>query len=545
VAGATVLVVALVTIATVGTGAIGRSASPAAPRFVDEAGTAGLDHAYEGDFPYFVGGGVATFDCDGDGFPDVYLAGGASPAALFRNRSAVGGALKFERLASPVTDLDAVTGAYPIDVDSDGLTDLAVLRVGETEILRGTGDCAFEPANDSLGFEDGDAWTVAFAATWEDGNALPTLALGHYVTLDPAGEATFTCPPNSLVRPAQSGSGYAAPAELAPGWCPLSMLFSDWSRSGRIDLRISNDRHYYADVAGAQEQLWEIAGGAPRLYSESDGWMPLRIWGMGIASQDVTGDGLPEVYLTSQADNKLQTLADGPDRPTYRDIALARGAIATWPYGGPDALLPSTAWHAEFDDVNNDGLMDLFVAKGNIEAQPDYAIKDPSNLLIGQADGSFVEGAEQAGIMTFRRGRGASLADFNRDGLLDLLQVNRLENVSLWRNVGAGSGEAPAPLGNWLGIRLEQPPPNNDAIGSWIELRAGDRTTPREVTVGGGHASGQLGWTHFGLGGADGAEVRVTWPDGEVGPWIPVRGNEYATIQRGSTEPTYLTVPDR
>lgn len=544
-AGATVLVVALVTIATVGTGAIGRSASPAAPRFVDEAGTAGLDHAYEGDFPYFVGGGVATFDCDGDGFPDVYLAGGASPAALFRNRSAVGGALKFERLASPVTDLDAVTGAYPIDVDSDGLTDLAVLRVGETEILRGTGDCAFEPANDSLGFEDGDAWTVAFAATWEDGNALPTLALGHYVTLDPAGEATFTCPPNSLVRPDQSGSGYAAPAELAPGWCPLSMLFSDWSRSGRIDLRISNDRHYYADVGGAQEQLWEIAGGAPRLYSESDGWMPLRIWGMGIASQDVTGDGLPEVYLTSQADNKLQTLADGPDRPTYRDIALARGAIATWPYGGPDARLPSTAWHAEFDDVNNDGLMDLFVAKGNIEAQPDYAIKDPSNLLIGQADGSFVEGAEQAGIMTFPRGRGASLADFNRDGLLDLLQVNRLENVSLWRNVGAGSAEAPAPLGNWLGIRLEQPPPNNDAIGSWIELRAGDRTTPREVTVGGGHASGQLGWTHFGLGGADGAEVRVTWPDGEVGPWIPVRGNEYATIQRGATEPTYLTVPDR
>ena len=48
----------------------------------------------------------------------------------------------------------------------------------------------------------------------------------------------------------------------------------------------------------------------------------MQIWGMGIASQDLTGDGLPEVYLTSQGDNKLQTLAVGPAQPAYRDIAL-------------------------------------------------------------------------------------------------------------------------------------------------------------------------------------------------------------------------------
>ena len=90
-------------------------------------------------------------------------------------------------------------------------------------------------------------------------------------------------------------------------------------------------------------------------YTEADGWRPLQIWGMGIASEDLTGDGYPEVYLTSQGDNKLQTLADGPAQPTYEDIALELGVTAHRPYTGGD-VLPSTAWHAEFADVNNDTL---------------------------------------------------------------------------------------------------------------------------------------------------------------------------------------------
>ena len=150
---------------------------------------------------------------------------------------------------------------------------------------------------------------------------------------------------------------------------------------------MTNDQHYSQD---GQEQLWRVAlGGEPALYTADDGWRRMRIWGMGIASHDLTGDGLPEVFLTSQGDNKLQSLVEGPGRPTYADIAVEAGATAHRPYAG-DTSLPSTAWHAEFQDVNNDMLMDLFVAKGNVEALADYAAKDPSNLLLGQADGTFV-----------------------------------------------------------------------------------------------------------------------------------------------------------
>lgn len=496
---------------------------------------AGVEHRYDGDYPFVVGGGVAAFDCDDDGRVDLFLAGGSAPAALFRNRSAVGGPLRFEPVPDPATDLADVTGAYPLDMDGDGATDLAVLRRGENVILRGLGDCRFERANEALGVDGGKGMTTAFSATWEDpGATLPTLALGDYVELGEDPGDPLTCPDGTLLRPAADGPGYGPPIALSPGYCPLSMLFSDWGRSGRRDLRVSNDRHYYRDGG---EQLWQVPpGNAPRLYTEADGWERLQIWGMGIASQDLTSDGYPEIYLTSQGDNKLQTLADGPERPAYRDIALKRGVTAHRPYAGGD-ILPSTAWHPAFEDVNNDSYIDLLVSKGNVEAQDDHAMADPTNLFIGQADGTFVEGAVEAGIVDMGSARGAALVDLDLDGLLDLVKVVRRQNVQIWRNLGSGDADAPRAMGHWLGIELAGDAPNRDAIGAWVAVKVGDRVTERELTVGGGHASGTLGPVHVGLGDATSAGIRVTWPDGAVGPWMAVAGDRLVRIAQGASAP--------
>jgi hypothetical protein len=311
------------------------------------------------------------------------------------------------------------------------------------------------------------------------------------------------------------------------------MLFSDWDRSGRRDLRITNDRQYYVD---GEDQLWRIANGEPaRSYTDADGWVKLQIWGMGIASFDVTGQGYPDVFLTSQGDNKLQTLTAGPGQPTYRDIALRRGVTSAQPFTGGD-VRPSTAWHPEFQDVNNDGFIDLFVSKGNVNAMPDYANRDPSDLFLGQPDGRFSQAAEAAGILNYGRARGAALADLTLDGMLDLVEVNYGDGVRVWRNVGLGTADQPAQMGNWLGLRLGESGPNRDAIGAWIEVQVGKATLRRELTIGGGHAGGQLGWSHFGLGTARTANVRVQWPDGEVGPWLPVSANQFALIERGASQ---------
>jgi hypothetical protein len=518
----------------------GAGATPTAalgpPHFDDETATAGIEHVYGGAPPFEVGGGVAAFDCNVDGKPDLYLAGGSETAALYRNDSIVGGALRFTRLPDPATDLKGVTGTYPIDIDGDGQVDLVVLRNSDTILLRGLGGCRFERANQRWSFDAGTGFTTAFSATWEGSTGLPTLALGRYLRLDASGAATQNCGDNVLLRPSAAG-GYGQPIALAPGYCALSMLFSDWDGSGRRDLRVSNDRNYYDPVNG-EDQLWRIVGGAqPRLYTSADGWVQVQVAGMGIASYDLTGDGFPDVFLTSQGDNRLQTLTSGPGQPTYRDIGAKRGVNAAQPFAGGDTL-PSTAWHPEFADVNNDGFIDLFISKGNVDAQPGFAVKDPSNLLLSQPDGTFREAADAAGILSFERGRGAALVDFNLDGMLDLVEVNYGAPVKIWRSVGTGSAAHPSPMGNWLGVRLDQPGPNREAVGAWVEVKVGDLTTRRELTIGGGHGGGQLGWVHFGLGPAGAAQIRVHWPDGETGPWIQAGANQFAIVERGATDVT-------
>ena len=514
----------------VGTGAAvfvrGDNEEPITPLLVDETASAGIDHVYDGEFPFFVGGGVATFDCNADGKPELYFAGGVNPASLYVNGSDVGGSLSFTRKHSAVTDLTAVTGAYPIDVTGDDVLDLVVLRRGGKHVLRGLGDCSFEDATAGLGLDSGDDWTVAFSAKWESESALPTLAFGNYLVPD-----TYNCADSELWRPNQTG--YDSPIALT-AHCTLSMLFSDWNDDGNTDLRVSNDRNYDRE---AREQLWQIRQGeAPREYGEDDGWRKVVIWGMGIASYDLTADGKPEVYLTSQADNKLQTLEEGATGPSYRDIALERGVTAQRPYIG-DGVLPSTAWHPEFDDVNNDGFIDLFVAKGNVDAQVDYAAFDPNNLLLGRSDGTFIERGEQSGIGTDARSRGAALVDLNLDGLLDLVVVNRRIAVEVRRNVGTGTAESPTQLGHWIGLSLAQPGPNTRAIGAKIDMRIGDRTIRREVTVGGGHASGDASWIHFGLGKETTAQVRVTFPEGTPSEWMTVDADGFYEITKGSSTP--------
>ncbi|WP_068111889.1 CRTAC1 family protein [Tropicimonas marinistellae] len=491
-------------------------------RFEDARAALPVAHVYSGGWEHFVGGGLATFDCNGDGFPEMYAAGGAGPARLFVNRTAGRGeALAFD-LGTDLPELTGVTGAYPLDVDNDGILDLAVLRVGPNVLLRGEGDCRFSDATSEFGFEAGDRWSTAFSATWETGNDLPTLAVGNYVDrTDPDGPFE-ACDVNELHRP--DGAAFRAPELLEPGFCALSMLFSDWTRTGARDLRVSNDRHYY--VRGGSEQMWRM-GDRPRLLGAEDGWEDISIWGMGIASRDLNDDGRPDLVLTSMAD-QLTLLSDG--RSGYRLAPYEIGTFAQRPHLGDDGR-PSTGWTAQFGDVDNDGRDDLFIAKGNVDQMPTNAINDPNNLLIRQADGTFSEASVEAGVATTDRSRGAVLADFDGDGRQDLAVVNRRAPMELYRNVTEGTGA-------WLTIAPRQQGANGYGVGSWLEVRLPDgRVAAREVTVGGYHVSGRSVPEHFGLGDAAHVDLRVIWPDGATSGWVTVPVNQSIQVwRRGDAE---------
>lgn len=499
------------------------------PQFTEETVSAGLKSRFENsDDEFLVGGGVATFDCSGDGLPDVYVTAGANRSKFYRNASVIGGPLKLVEEESGLEIKNAI-GAYPIDIDGDGLVDVVVLRVGEVQVYRGLGGCKFEQANDRWNIHTGNRWHTAFSATWESGNSLPTLAFGTYTDLTRKKYPWGTCTPNLIFRPGPGDTRYPSPERLEPAYCTLSMLFSDWNRSGHADLRMANDREYYKN---GREQLWNFEPRQkPKLYTPADGFKPVQIWGMGIASHDIDGDGYPDIFITSMADNKLQKLdrSSVEIRPSYSDIAFKRGVTAHRPYVGGD-IHPSTAWHAQFEDVNQDGLVDLWIVKGNVSTMPDFASKDPNNLLLQKVDGTFEEVGDKAGINSYFTGRGGMLVDLNGDGMLDMLVVNRLENAQVWRNTSTG-------LGAWLQIRLHQKGGNRDAVGAWIEVDLGDKIIRREHTIGGGHASGHLGWLHFGLGQTSEVKVRVLWPhtpNAQWGAWETVKSNGFYVLDKAT-----------
>ncbi|MCB5198382.1 CRTAC1 family protein [Loktanella sp. TSTF-M6] len=464
-------------------------AAPAAAQvsFTDVSDRLG-DHVYDGGWEHFVGGGVAVMDCDGDARPDIFAAGGSNPAALWRNT----GDMQFAPM--PLPTLTGVTGAYPLDIDADGHMDLYVMRVGPDVALRGGPDCTFTDATDLWGLPQTDQWTTAFTAWWEDDNR-PVMAVGHYVDrADPDGPFE-ACDTNTILRP--TPKGYRADT-LDPGFCALSMLAATDAR-GRMALRISNDRHYY--VRTGYEQMWDIAD--RRFLGQADGWEDVSLWGMGIASADLTGDGRDEVMLTSMGDQLMQ-LAQ-PDG-TYTRAPFGLGTYAQRPFIGDDGR-PSTGWHAEFGDVNNDARPDLFIAKGNVDQMPTNAMADPNNMLIQKPDGSFTETAEAAGVADTARARGAALADFDGDGLLDLVVVNRRANILLFQNTTQQAG-------HWIGLSLSQPGGNRNAIGARVSVTTDQGTQIRELRVGGGHAGGQALPLHVGLGHAKQADVTITWTDG-------------------------------
>jgi len=512
------------------------------PLYKELAQQAGVTHRYEGPWEYFVGGGVSSFDCNGDRLPELYFAGGRQSAFLYINRSMSGSKLQFERSQNDALALKGVTGSYPIDIDNDGYLDLVVLRVGSNQLFKGGPDCSFKPANGIWGFDGGNAWTTAFAATFEDGSVYPTLAIGNYVDRTAPGSPWGTCEDNEIHRPSSPAAEnsnstdmpyYENKQSLSPGYCALSMLFTDWNKSGKDALRITNDRHYYR---GGQEQLWRLdAGRYPRLYTRADGWQPLVIWGMGIAEADLNADGYPEYALTSMGDTKLQVLdlqqAIDENRPVYEDMAWSRNATAHRPYVGND-LKPSTGWHAEFDDVNNDGRLDLFIAKGNVEAMQDFAAFDPDNLLMGTADGRFSEQGESAGLAMNTRGRGASLVDLNADGLLDIVVVNRNDNVSIFQHLGMRYKDTTRAGGNWLKLELQQSGANRNALGATVTIKTGNHVQSRRIQIGGGHASGHVGFVHVGLGVAERSTVRVQWPDGQWSAPYKLFANRHVIIKR-------------
>ena len=150
-------------------------------------------------------------------------------------------------------------------------------------------------------------------------------------------------------------------------------------------------------------------------------------------------------------------------------------------------------------------------------------------LFRNQGDGSFIDVGYATGSNRIEDGRGVVVADFDRDGQLDLL-VQNLEKPAV---LLMGRGE----VGNWLQLSLEGTISNRDAIGAIVTARVGDKQQVRQVSAGSGFLSSSSPIVHFGLADATSVDsLEIRWPSGRTTKLRDVRAGQRLSIRETARE---------
>lgn len=319
--------------------------------------------------------------------------------------------------------------------------------------------------------------------------------------------------PPHAVRFACEGDAIFA---IYPEWMPLSRIrigSSGSPRTRRFRLR-------------PEEAIWRD-GPAPE-GKVTIRWLAAeRVWELrnGIRHQPVDYIVDCEGALT-----RAEPVGFAPFRPRGRDVLLLGTAEGFRPAPLEGAAGEDTACHyVVAGDFDNDMDEDLYmVCTGPVHNLP-------NRLLENDGAGRFTLVKEAGGAAGSMAGRGDTVvvADYDRDGFLDLFVTNGADPTSpfvadgphqLFHNLGNGN--------HWIEIDLEGRPPNRDAIGAVVEVTAGGRRQFR-VQGGGMHRMSQShARIHFGLGpNATVQLLRVRWPDGATTVLKDVPGNQVLSIR--------------
>jgi hypothetical protein len=543
--------------------ALAAGASPGAPiRFEEigeKAGAQWVHHPRKFSGKYadvlgmFTTGGAsaAVADFDGDGDEDLFVTDSdlGRTGHLLRNELVPSGTLRFTDVTAQAgvgggnDGLNIVSDALWFDADNDGRPDLLVSRFGTPILYRNQRNGRFRDVSASSGLTK-FANTIAAIAFDADNDGRLDLLLGNY--FPPVNLIQLPTPhvlPNNLDA-ADNGGGVALWRNVTPPGSPdlrfaevtadaglshdsqwtLDVGNADLNNDGRQDL-------YLADDYGTDHLFFNQGDGTFREVTKEAIGIDTKK-GMNVDIADYDRDGWLDMYVTNITDEYMKEcnmLWHNNGDGTFTDLARETGTCNTlW------------GWGAKFGDFDNDGWEDLYVADGLRSAgKRNYipilvemiitpgidftdlgswpAIQDMSwsgyqrkKLFRNLGDQTFKEVAAAAGVDNDLDGRGIGMADFDNDGLLDLLQTNAGQRSLLYRNTTS-------PHGHWIELELAGTASNRDAVGARVTVRAGAGRWIREVNGGNGYASQSSKRVHVGLGAAakiDALEVR--WPSGRM-----------------------------
>ena len=485
-----------------------------------------------------MGSGVAFLDYDNDGWLDVFLVSGTrfggGPGAsnrLYRN-DGKGGLVDVTVKAGLLKEGWGQSVAVA-DYDNDGHADIFVTYWGKNALYRNNGDGTFREAVLDASVEK--RWGSGASFVDYDRDGFVDLFVANYLTFDPAktpppgrdkncqwlGAPVF-CGPRGLpfatnllyrnngdgtFKDVSAASGIGAPMQTyALGVLAADMDGDDWP-----DIYVASDTSrslfYHNNHDGTFTERATYIG----LGFDENG---LEQAGMGVALGDYDGDGLLDIAKTNFADD-YPNLYRSIGKAGFTDRALHAGLGVN-----PQYVL----WSAVFADFDNDTWPDLFLAAGHVFAGP--AEKNPRLLYWNLGNGKFED--VSAAMRGLHSSRGAAAGDFDNDGAIDLLIMNRNEAPSLLRAISSSGN-------NWIKVQLTGVKSNRMAIGAKVRVLVAGRWQTQVVLSQSGYYSVNDARLHFGLGKAEGVEtVEVTWPNGVVEKWGAFKGGQVVKLTEGA-----------
>jgi len=511
-------------------------------------------------------GGVAIFDYDGDGLPDVYLVNGSTMAALDGKEKAGRSALyrnlgnwKFE----DVTDKAGVSndrwgcGVAVGDYDNDGRPDMYLTNFGVSRLYHNNGNGTFSDVAEKLGVAR-KGWSTG--ASWGDydGDGRLDLFVPGYVAVDlnnlppnpaAAGKSgavgqnfcefrgvVVMCGPRGLPGETdtlfhQKSDGRFEDVSAKSGvndpqkYYGFSSAFVHANEDNLLDLIVVNDstpkQLYLNKGDGTFEEVGYPSGVALNENGREQA-------GMGLAIGDYDNDGRVDFHITNFSDDS---------NVLYRNDGDGNFTDVTFQAGLGEPTIPFLGWGTSFLDYDNDAWPDLFVVNGHVYPAVDAnqwgtSFAEQPLLFHNLRNGKFerVGAAPQSGLAYAWSSRGLAVGDLDGDGRLDLVINNLDARPAVLRNVAT-------PVGHWLNLRLlgavEKKTPK-DAIGSIAYLTTGKIRQRLDVISGAVYCSQNDLTLHFGLAAATKVDkLEIHWANGALEIFAVPEIDKTMTIVQG------------
>jgi hypothetical protein len=488
------------------------------------------------------GSGCAWGDYDGDGDDDLFLCNMPGPALMDTSARAKlpgsqlwrndGGRFANVTASAGVVSTDMDMGALFVDYDNDGDEDLLVTHLNGLRLFKNTSGhfndvTALSGLSSVVGYCLGAAWgdynrdglldlyvcryvdfpfDKARARPLVAGRPAPMTTPSSY---PPLANFLFSQTAEHRFVDTTSGSGTASAKGRS-----MQALWCDFDNDGWLDLYVANDQSFDKLYKNKRDGSFEDIGTMAGVFDPRGA--------MGVAVLDLHNDGDQDFLVTHwvSEDPALYVNTIIGEQCLFEDEAIK--------YGLRKKNTALVGWGLSFEDFDNDGDDDLFVAYGStIEDELTLEVLSNPKMLpqagrIYDWDGRrWTSLGKQAGpyFEDKRLGRGAAVSDINGDGRLDIAVLHHGGPPAVLLNKTAPR--------NWLGIRLTGRHCNRNGANARVTVFAENQPRRmRELFIGSSYLSGNSKVLHFGLADAVAADIEIRWPCGRTQRRSGVRPNQ-------------------